>query len=223
MKILCYSDLHGNIPVLPSDIVAPIILAGDIFPDPPEEYSWLCEEDAIDLHIKMYNFLSNAYREYDVYSVRGNHDIRDSYNSLDRFTTRLNNTTAHLRDNIWLVGLEWVGKHYWNLPYESDLAPICDHITEIVLSRPTRHIILVTHYPPVMKALEGVVFGYEGHVVIRELIDKIKPLAVVCGHIHQIEGTTEKMELRDGGHTTVYLTGYNGMIIDTDALLKETV
>lgn len=50
--------------------------------------------------------------------------------------------------------------------------------------------ILVSHTPPVNTRVDTTTFGiHAGSKVIREFIEKTKPVLVVCGHIHEAPGT----------------------------------
>ncbi len=70
--------------------------------------------------------------------------------------------------------------------------------------------VLITHVVPADERYEdlGMVLDNES-VELRKIVDKFKPDAVFCGHMHEFEGMSFKI-----GKTTIYNVGRNGDIIE---------
>jgi len=207
MNFLSLSDLHGHIITIPDDLeYDAIFLAGDILPDNPEEYTWLRPDYAMELHTDCNKFWKSQTKP--IYAVHGNHDTHDICSTLDSCMHVVDNRVVHIKDDLWIAGLQWYGEAYYDLPTNNCLKPLCDFIaTECDLLVPPNHrIILMTHYPPQLATLWTVGCGPLGHSVINDLINKIKPVAVLCGHIHEAANMRETL-LYSGGECKVYCLG----------------
>lgn len=222
MRIMCYSDLHGSFPELHDneDLYDMIILAGDVLYDDIHYYNWLPES----IMRQKVSDLAQAWRQVKkpIYAIRGNHDYNDSAGTFINFC-RINNdirlvidTTKQDREVICIAGIEWFGEAYWDLPGDRDLEPLCEEVCtrfKKLNVPPNTKTILVTHYPPQFTRLLISPFSNAGHYCYTKLIQTLQPIAVVCGHIHEMAGTKEDFWY-EGGKTTVYSTGPEGMILE---------
>ena len=69
--------------------------------------------------------------------------------------------------------------------------------------------LLVAHIHPAGTLMEKFSQIVRGSTTLRKAIEKTKPDAVVCGHVHEAEGIEEKI-----GNTTVINAGKKGKIIE---------
>lgn len=194
MKLYALSDQHGKLDfALPTD--ADLILhAGDICPDFAPGSSW--GEDKQSFWLK--NSWSEWVGEAPLLYTFGNHDFLASYNTPEgRLKPVLDQLVEINGLKIWFSpwsnifgGWAWMqipkllGQFYSAIPAGTD--------------------IIVSHQPP---------YGYgdqvpdylrigrddlenDGHVGSKELldaIDRVRPKAVICGHIHSGYGKYEHM------------------------------
>lgn len=205
MKIACISDLHGHLPEVGECEM--LLLAGDICPDgtAAEQMFWLnsrCREWVTSLR----------RRGIQVVAVAGNHDgifadhphlvpwlpwiyLQDSSTDVDddTFLTRHRMVPAHLPFKIW--GTPWV------LPYGkwSFMQPE-PFLAERFAAIPDDTDIIITHGPPhgvadspawrITANNEQIwpITHHEGSRSMLDVIKRIKPKLVVCGHIHEGRG-----------------------------------
>ncbi len=73
-----------------------------------------------------------------------------------------------------------------------------------------KHKIMITHTPPHNTKIDAL-WEHVGSKAIREKIEEIQPDVVLCGHIHETFGKSEKI-----GNTTVINVGKDGVIIDIE-------
>jgi len=69
--------------------------------------------------------------------------------------------------------------------------------------------ILVTHEPPYDTALDNLGWTKTGSLGLRRFIEAYKPDYVLCGHIHETFGKSDKIK-----KTTIINAGRNGVILD---------
>jgi Icc-related predicted phosphoesterase len=204
IKIAAMSDLHGHtgFDIPPCDL---LLIAGDICPDRvgslwtrhnPENCLFWFNNNIVP-------WLDPMVKEGKVGNVLftwGNHDWTDRLKSDEIATFR-----EHLppKWNLLVDEVEEVGVNVWGTPWSNefygwawmkepkDLKPIYDSI-------PTGIDIIMSHQPP--KGYGGKCpDGFDaGSIELVETIRRIKPKAVVCGHIHGAHGTYNLDE------TTVY-------------------
>lgn len=74
----------------------------------------------------------------------------------------------------------------------------------------TKHKIMITHTPPFGTKIDAL-WEHVGSKAIREKVEEIQPDVVLCGHIHETFGKSEKI-----GDTTVINVGKDGVIIDIE-------
>ena len=68
--------------------------------------------------------------------------------------------------------------------------------------------VLITHAPPYKTKVDELVEGHAGNVSIRKFIEETKPLAAICGHLHENDGRVDNI-----GKTKVINPSYRGKII----------
>jgi Icc-related predicted phosphoesterase len=159
-------------------------------------------------------------RSVPVFLVRGNHDVDDPSGAFRR-STDATGLVLSVAPGLFIAGVGWSGDRHFDLPDEPDLAKVCDGIRRQVLRQVglRDRLILLTHYPPKLRALfpfEGTGFGFWLDAV-RQLIEDIKPAAVVAGHTHRDAGKVATYRYA-GGHSRIVIPGTIGarLTIDTE-------
>ena len=78
-------------------------------------------------------------------------------------------------------------------------------------------LILICHCPPLGTDLDRVHKGmHAGSSSVREFIEKERPAAFFCGHIHEAEGVRLRL-----GDTLCINAGRRGYLLDSDTLSKS--
>jgi hypothetical protein len=186
VKILALSDLHGNLPdIPPCDL---LLLAGDIcpdkFPEPGGKYSGVTKWPDRDGQIRWFydtflKWLDNQPAKRTLLTW-GNHDFAGpSINVLD--LVYVDTLVEHEGLKIWMSP--------WVLPcgpwaYLEDELKLRHRYDQI----PDGTDIIVSHGPPFGfgdKVIDG---HHVGSISLLSAIDRVKPKAVVCGHIHEDAG-----------------------------------
>lgn len=194
-KILLTADLHGYLPdIEPCDV---LIVAGDVCPDHPigksERYG--LPNNGSDFQLA---WLDQDFRAWlksipakQVIGIAGNHDF--VFERMATAVRELHLPWTYLEDSMAVVGdltiygTPWVpGLPRW--AFSAD-----DRVMRMVLDAiPEGVDILVSHGPPYGIAdLVGPRFGGPkrvGSVPLTPALDRIRPKAVVCGHIHEAYG-----------------------------------
>ncbi len=198
-KIYAISDLHGKLDFTVPDCDL-LLVAGDLCPDfaPGTSYGSSLQENW--LNSKWLNWINLQPCRNKWLATFGNHDFISSFNAPAGFI--IDRLVYKDGLSIWLS--PWsntFGGWAWMAPAEG-LKTVYDEIPEGTN-------IIVSHQPPYgygdqvpenyrfsQKDIEN-----EGHVGSRELletIDRVKPKAVICGHIHSGYGQYQY------GETTIY-------------------
>jgi Icc-related predicted phosphoesterase len=153
-----------------------------------------------------------------VYGVRGNHDVDGLPPGVDDVTGRV----VRLADRLWLAGVGWSGRVYADLPGESDLEPACRSVERMALRlvMPGDALVLLTHYPADLPGLfpdvgrrDGVVFD-----CVHRLIDTLRPMAVVQGHVHEWFGLAARCNWPVGRATLILNPGPGAATLTVDAV-----
>ncbi len=120
----------------------------------------------------------------------GNHDTVDEYHAFKR-ATALDGSIARIAPGLCVAGIGWNGERYFELPLEADLRPICRSVqrqASLKLHSDDK-LILLTHYPPRFASLRDVPGDCDGGGIwydcVREVVELLKPVAVVQGHVHK--------------------------------------
>lgn len=173
MKFFCLSDTHAQRPEnavrrLDGQV---ILHAGDFY-----------NEGVARAHPDWDDVLSRN----DILMVRGNHDCVKT-DLLDAHDLTMGLCRA---GNVWVVGLGWCGHRYCDLAPEPLMTKhvlfLLDACSKVMSSGDRS--VLVTHYPPACQMIryrEG--FSYKA---IASLVEALRPMAVVAGHLHSMSGRT---------------------------------
>jgi len=207
VKLPCCSDTQGKPPPEVDDRGAAAWLHGG------DVYEQALAVDQAEARRAIRGWLGG--RSIPVYTVRGNHDILDPAG----FFEDGRDLTGHVRkvaDRLWLAGLGWFGDRPYDTPGESDLEKVCDSVRRQALRQvlPSDRLILLTHYParvPGLFPLAG--YAVEGVLdCVRRLVEDLKPVAVVQGHVHEWFGTSATFEYA-GGRSLLVNPGPSGAIL----------
>ena len=186
LKFICCSDTHNLVPpAIDETDVHAWLHAGDVFLNCRYEERPKPVEDAAKI---------SAWadeRKIPIYAVKGNHDC-----SMDtEFFDKINHASGRyieLSPGLGLFGLGWHGGAYYDLPTEYDMHKRCDEAKRewLLKSKSGDQYIVLTHYPPWVAALYPDARNPAGWMFqcIRELIDEIKPMVIIQGHVHELFG-----------------------------------
>lgn len=193
------SDLHGGSPLtyVPPELPPGVHLVaiGDLLegftPLPMVDDIWsdLCDRHPGRIHL-----------------IRGNHDC--DYLSHGWWTSERDITGRVLNlGNLWVAGIGWTGSKPFQSPRPQDLEPLLKGLDTALASRPPEvSLALATHYVPNLNPwrrrdpLFAEAFPYVGHEddALLPWVQRWKPQAVVCGHLHEFSGanaTTEGLHI----------------------------
>jgi len=197
MKILCFVDLHGNIPVLKKlierakkDDIDLVVCAGDIS----------VFGDGLG---KLVEIASKVEKPFLI--IPGNHESDEEISKACKpYKNCLN---IHKRG--------FSGKDFTILGYggggfskvDKKFEKISKAFKKIIQQKGGK-IILVTHAPPYNTKVDRIGDNPVGNKSIRQFISETKPNFAICGHLHENAGKVDVI-----GKTKVINPGYKGKII----------
>jgi len=188
LKIIIASDFHGNIQAI-------------------EGFALEAKKEDVDLSIicgDITNFGTNeqaktmlSYMEKTdspVLYVPGNCDPKDIVNFSTNKIKCIHEKNAYY-NNIEFIGIGGSHPTPFNTPFELSENKIMNKLSMSIVRRKTNlPLILVSHSPPKNTVADKTFSGaHVGSISIRHFIEKNKPLAVFCGHIHESKGV-EKID-----------------------------
>ena len=178
MKFRCLSDTHGEVPEGSGDSAETAWLhAGD-----------LCNQGVVSPEFSEQLEIWHRKMHIPVYAVRGNHDCWSAAKCLAAATSDVSGKTVRIAPNLFLAGVGWSGIAYYDLPSEANLQTVCEKVLKSARSQmaPGDRCLLLTHYPakiPIYKFDGDSDVGFLFNCVAA-LIEALKPLAVIQGHVH---------------------------------------
>jgi len=122
-----------------------------------------------------------------VFSVQGNHDCGAAKELLDRCTTDITGGLVEIVPTLFVAGVGWSGGRYYDLPGERELESVCASVLHMARRKlfKSDSCILLTHYPAeVPQSCSEPQFR-----CLQHLIEILKPLVVIQGHVHSLFGT----------------------------------
>jgi Icc-related predicted phosphoesterase len=196
MKILIFSDIHGDLRALERVVAQPAdiyIAAGD-----------LCNFG------KGLERCGEAMKELGerAWIMPGNHE---TYSETAQFCKRFGFTDFH-RQTRELNGTNWAGLGYSNItpfktPGEYSEAEIAAALAPFA---GLEKLYLVVHFPPFDTKLDEYAPGqHAGSPTLRAWVEKEKPLYLFCGHIHETAGMRDRL-----GTTQCFNVGKEGYTIE---------
>jgi uncharacterized protein len=196
MKILIFSDIHGDLRALERVVAQPAdiyIAAGD-----------LCNFG------KGLERCGEAMKELGerAWIMPGNHE---TYSETAQFCKRFGFTDFH-RQTRELNGTNWAGLGYSNItPFKTPGEYSEDEIAAALAPfAGLEKLYLVVHFPPLNTTLDEYAPGqHAGSPTLRTWVEKEKPLYLFCGHIHETAGMTDRL-----GTTQCINVGKEGYTIE---------
>jgi uncharacterized protein len=196
MKVLIFSDTHGDLRALQRVVAQPAdiyIAAGDLsnFGKGLER----CGEILKPLGERLW-------------VLPGNHETHDQ---MKEFCARYGFVDFH-RQTKELGGTKWAGLGYSNItpfktPGEYTEPQIADALSQFV---GIDQLYLVVHFPPRDTKLDEYAEGqHAGSSTLRDWVEQEKPLYLFCGHIHETAGMKDQL-----GRTHCVNVGKEGYTIE---------
>lgn len=174
MHIVYISDIHGKFDALKGLPKADLLLVGGDF----TQFGTLDDFKEAVRHVKS-NFP-------DFMAVAGNLDVPEADNFLREEGLLLEPSSVWQRENLKFAGIGGANKSPFGTPYEWDDADMAARLAHFM---PGQIDVLVTHAPPFDSGADVIGSGISvGSKAVRELVERIQPLAVLCGHIHEARG-----------------------------------
>ena len=182
MKILLISDLHGNIDNLQKlegeiKSAAAVLFAGDFSKFQKPETGLPCAE-------KMRELCPNLF------AVLGNCDEPELLESIEKLDISVQRSLASF-EGLVIAGSGGGSKFTGETPNErdeEDLQTDFDVIKNSGLQEEWQlsNLIVVSHNPPRAQTVDSPAAGvHAGSQIFTDFIEQTKPLAVLCGHIHE--------------------------------------
>lgn len=179
MRILAVSDIHGDLglvkkveKMIDEENIDLVILAGD--------QTWFDQNT---------KYLVGPLTKKTALIIPSNHDSEETINNWVHIYPNLKSVhkTYFEKDNVGFFGSGTVD---WERPEDSKI--IFEELSNAHKKiKDLKKKIMVTHSPPKGDSLE--VLGIQGSVGIKKAIKAFSPNFLICGHIHEAGGLTEKI------------------------------
>ncbi|MBI4159343.1 metallophosphoesterase family protein [Candidatus Woesearchaeota archaeon] len=187
MKILACSDIHGN----KKAIISLINLSKTKNPD-----IIICAGDISGSKMNSKEILNELKKtKKPILVVHGNHETSEEIKS-DKQLTNLHKKIIKI-ENYTFIGFGGGGFSKRDIEFENFSRNI-----------KKKNMVLVTHAPPYNTILDILPVGHIGSSSIKKFIEKNKPILAICGHLHENEGKSEKIN-----KTLIINPGIKGEII----------
>jgi len=220
-KFIICSDTHGMAPVVPHGLDENGCVAwlhgGDFYnrlrkPPKIKDYGPADGNSSATAHLGTWL----SARPIPVHMVRGNHDVMDPENAHGRFGIEGN--VVEVAPGLFVAGIGWSGGAFFDLPLERDLAPVCRDVIRAAMLKMSGkdRLVILSHYPAWIKEVYEKATGGmdpEGWLFecVRDVMEKLTPVALVSGHIHEFFGQHAK-------HNGIILThpGPSPIVLEVD-------
>jgi uncharacterized protein len=200
VKILIFSDIHGDIRALNKIVAQPAdiyIAAGDLSTFGKDLDR--CGEILKPLGEK-------------VWVLPGNHESHDDtrdfcsrFGFVD-FHRQLRPLTSERGTTQW-AGLGYSNITPFNTPGEYSEEEIAKALAAFDGAKP---LYLVVHFPPLDTRLDEFAAGkHAGSPTLRQWVDRVQPVYLFCGHIHECAGRSDRI-----GSTQAFNVGKNGYTLE---------
>jgi Icc-related predicted phosphoesterase len=214
-RLLCCADTHGRLPPpLPEEGAAAWLHAGDVT-DGPNAVEDESDPSLDPLRADVAGWFKR--RTLPVFIVRGNHDTVDEYRAF-RSASDATGLLLPVAPQLWVAGVGWHGERYFELPLEADLEKVAESVRRQALRKlgSRDRVVLLTHYPARTPGLYEVL-GDAGvwYESVRRLVDDLRPLAVVHGHMHQWAWTSRQLDVA-GREVLLLNPGRRGALLTVD-------
>ncbi len=194
MKILAFSDIHGDFEALErlrrkAEEVDVVVCAGDL--------------------TVFENELERVVEELDSFQkpvlvIHGNHELDAS---LERACSKTRNVKFIHGKHVEIKGVLFLGYGGGGFSFEyPEFAEVRKRFEEVVKNR---QVVFIIHGPPYDTEVDELMGDHVGNLTMREFIDEAKPDVVICGHIHENFGREDKV-----GETYILNPGPEGRVIE---------
>ncbi len=199
MKILVFSDIHGDLRALERAMATEAdyyIAAGDMV-------NWRQGLDEAG------EILSRHAER--TWVLPGNHETVDDIAGMCEQYGLNNFHGRHFEvDGVHVAGLGYSTETPFNTPGEYTEEEMAKHLEPFEELDP---LVLICHAPPMGSTLDEIKDGHAGSQAVRDFIERRRPAAFFCGHIHESGGRHETI-----GSTLAYNAGKQGVLFDFDKL-----
>jgi Icc-related predicted phosphoesterase len=192
MNLFCLTDTHGKAPPSIPPKTDLVLHAGDFYNRLGGNIKGLSKMDSQKV-LNNEQSLTKWYKSLKCPAnfVKGNHDTFDPYQ-----ITSKNDATgfvSQIAPKLFLIGLGWSGNVFYELPTNDIMNKICaDVLRQCCFKMKDGDMsIVLTHYAPLVPPLTGEPGNKEGWAFqsIRDVLNSVKPILCVCGHLHDVLGT----------------------------------
>jgi len=200
MKILIFSDIHGDLSALEKILARPAdiyIAAGDLS----------TFRGGLDGCGKILKPLGQR-----LWVLPGNHETHDDTRALCTqfgfvdFHRQLRSVESSHGPTRW-AGLGYSNVTPFNTPGEYAEDEIAKALAAFEENRP---LYLVVHFPPLGTNLDEFAAGkHAGSPTLRQWVERVQPLYLFCGHIHEAAGRSDRI-----GRTQCFNVGKQGYVLE---------
>lgn len=200
MKVLIFSDIHGDVRALAKTIARPAdvyISAGDL--------------STFGRGLDRCGEILKPLGER-LWALPGNHESHEQMRAFCAkfgfvdFHRQLKTLRSRNEESCW-AGLGYSNITPFNTPGEYSEDEIAGALSAFEEKRP---LYLVVHFPPRDSKLDEFAPGkHAGSPVLREWVDRVQPTSLFCGHIHETAGLQDQI-----GSTWCVNVGKEGYIVE---------
>lgn len=188
MKILAFSDIHGNKRAVASIIKSSKTKDPDIL---------ICAGDISSSSMSTKEVVKELKKtNKPILMIHGNHETSQEIKS-DKQVINLHKKIVELKGYNFL-GFGGGGFSKRDIEFEKFTKNI-----------KKENLILITHAPPYNTSLDILSMGHVGSISIKNFIKNNKPILTICGHLHENEGKSQKIN-----KTLMINPGIKGKIIE---------
>lgn len=192
MRILCIADIHGQrgaLLELKSYAVANgfrhILILGDF----PSYHSFRNPERSRD----EVGFVLDSLTDFEVLAIPGNCDQPATLDVFEEYGVNLHEKSIVFGDTT-LVGLGGSSPTPFNSPFEMDEEVIYEKLERLLQGVNSEKTVVAVHNPPYDTKCDIRASGeHVGSRAVRAVLEKFQPDALLCSHIHESGGSTDKL------------------------------
>lgn len=201
MKILVFSDLHGDLHKIKLLVEKAKNEKADVL---------LCAGDLTFFGSSLEELVKKFNLGIPLVIIPGNHEFPEDIKKIAKKHDFVKNihSDSFMLDSCNFIGMGGSKITPFSTPFEIDDRTIGKKLSKF-RKRKAEKMILVTHEPPLNTALDYVGGLHLGSSAIRNFIEKMQPDFCICGHFHENAGKEEKV-----GKTVVMNPNSKGHMIE---------
>lgn len=216
MKAVVVADIHGDLKTLQQLVkymddagLTDIIILGDFSRDYKNS----------DINKADIKAVLRLLRGKKVYSILGNCDHTENLGILKVEDASIENVAVK-RDGYCFIGLGGSNETPFKTPNEKSEEDIKDDLNELYnLCDKNLPLIVLTHNPPKNTLCDDIGGGkHVGSISLRRFIEDKKPVFVLCSHIHECGGLSDKIGDTEIINAGMLSKGY-AYVLDTDSAI----